>query len=58
MTFLNSIYFGQNLPVVPREKIDDDFSKTTKLLIPFDRFMLGLQTKAQPIKKYSLYNID
>jgi hypothetical protein len=58
MAFCNYIYFGQNIPVVPREKIDDDFSETIKLLISFDRVMLGLQNKARLIRNYLLYKID
>jgi hypothetical protein len=34
------------LPIVPREKIDDDLSETMKLSISFDRVMLGLEAKS------------
>jgi hypothetical protein len=46
------------MPVVPREKIDDDFSETTKLLISSDRFMLGLEAKSHLVENYLLYKID
>jgi hypothetical protein len=46
------------MPVVPREKIDDDFSETTKLLISSDRFMLGLDAKFHLIENHLLYRID
>jgi hypothetical protein len=58
VTFCNSIYCGQNLPVPVREKIDDDFSETTKLLISFDEIMLRLYFKAHLIVNCMLYNND
>jgi hypothetical protein len=55
---LQSHQFQINMPVVPREKIYDDFSETTKLLISFGRIMLELETKSQIIENYLLYKID
>jgi hypothetical protein len=56
--FCNSIHLGQNFPVVPREKIDDNFSETTKVLIFSDIIMLGLGAKSHLIENYLLYKID
>jgi hypothetical protein len=52
VAFWNSIYFGQNFPVVLREKVDDNLSETIKIYVSFGRIMLGLEFKSHLIENY------